>query len=253
MQKKKSKKIFYIIILLVLLILIGYNIYKIVSILYSNYKSDKLLVEITDQVKKEIEVPPQTEDSGEAQEEKEILTYYDIPKLKSINSDTIGWIEVETTNINYPLVKTTNNAYYLNYSFDKSRNINGWVFMDYENKEDLTDNNTVIYAHNSVFKNLRDKYNRADATPFKINIYKEDYKYVYEVFSLYLTTPYDLKFLEKSLSAKTIASIKASSIVNYNILVGGEDKILTLATCYYDNTKRIITHAKLTAKVPLQF
>ena len=41
-------------------------------------------------------------------------------ELKKINYDTIGWIQVNGTNINYPLVQTKNNDYYLTRSFDKS-------------------------------------------------------------------------------------------------------------------------------------
>lgn len=43
-------------------------------------------------------------------------------ELKKINNDTVGWIKVEGTNINYPFVHTNNNDYYLNHSFDKSSN-----------------------------------------------------------------------------------------------------------------------------------
>ena len=57
-------------------------------------------------------------------------------KLKRINSDTVGWIEVESTNIGYPIVQTTDNNYYLTHSFDKASNDAGWVFMDYRNSSD---------------------------------------------------------------------------------------------------------------------
>ena len=44
----------------------------------------------------------------------------DFSNLLSINSDTSGWIQVPGTNVNYPFVKTTDNSFYLNHSFDKS-------------------------------------------------------------------------------------------------------------------------------------
>ena len=48
----------------------------------------------------------------------------------------------------YPVVKGTNNSFYLNHSFDKSNNSAGWIFADYRNKFDNTDKNIVIYGHN---------------------------------------------------------------------------------------------------------
>ena len=75
------------------------------------------------------------------------LLEVDFNELLSKNSDTVGWIEVKGTNINYPIVQTTNNEYYLNHAFDKTKNDAGWVFMDYRNDAKNFDQNTIIYAH----------------------------------------------------------------------------------------------------------
>ena len=48
----------------------------------------------------------------------------------------------------YPVVKGSNNSFYLNHCFDKSYNSAGWIFADYRNKFDNTDKNIVIYGHN---------------------------------------------------------------------------------------------------------
>ena len=48
----------------------------------------------------------------------------------------------------YPVVKGTNNSFYLNHCFDKSNNSAGWSFADYRNKFENTDKNIVIYGHN---------------------------------------------------------------------------------------------------------
>ena len=56
-----------------------------------------------------------------------------ISELKKKNSDTVGWIQVNGTNINYPFVQTTDNDYYLTKSFNKKKSSAGWVFMDYRN------------------------------------------------------------------------------------------------------------------------
>ena len=70
-------------------------------------------------------------------------------ELKQTNSDTIAWLKVNGTDIENPVVKTTNNDFYMTHSFDKSYNSAGWVFMDYKNKFDGTDNNkyrVVLHA-----------------------------------------------------------------------------------------------------------
>ena len=54
-----------------------------------------------------------------------------IKDLKDMNSDAIGWLFVNHTNINYPIVKTNDNEFYQEHYFDKSDNSDGWIFMDY--------------------------------------------------------------------------------------------------------------------------
>ena len=75
------------------------------------------------------------------------LLEVDFNDLLIKNSDTVGWIQVKGTNINYPIVQTTNNDYYLNHAFDKTENKAGWVFMDYRNNAVELNQNTIIYAH----------------------------------------------------------------------------------------------------------
>ena len=75
------------------------------------------------------------------------LLEVDFNDLLAKNSDTVGWIQVQGTNINYPIVQTTNNDYYLNHAFDKTENKAGWVYMDYRNNAVDFNQNTIIYAH----------------------------------------------------------------------------------------------------------
>ena len=70
--------------------------------------------------------------------------------LKKINNDTVGWIQVNGTNINYPFVQTKDNTYYLKKDFNKKYNSAGWVFMDYRNNISNFDKNTILYAHGRV-------------------------------------------------------------------------------------------------------
>ena len=71
-------------------------------------------------------------------------------ELKQKNSDTIAWLKVENTSIEFPVVKTNNNSYYLTHNFNKESNKAGWIFADYKNKFDGTDKNIIIYGHNRI-------------------------------------------------------------------------------------------------------
>ena len=59
-------------------------------------------------------------------------------ELKAVNNETIGWLKVNGTDIEYAVVKTKNNSYYLNHNFEKKYNIAGWIFADYKNNFDKT-------------------------------------------------------------------------------------------------------------------
>lgn len=73
----------------------------------------------------------------------------DYSEFKKQNSDTVGWITVPNTNINYPVVQGKDNDYYLKHDFEKASNKNGAVFMDYRNNPTNLNTNTIIYAHNT--------------------------------------------------------------------------------------------------------
>ena len=78
------------------------------------------------------------------------LVNVNFDELKKKNSDTVGWIKVDNTNINYPVVKCSNNDFYLNHGFDEKWNDAGWIFMDYRNNPVNFDKNTVIYGHSRI-------------------------------------------------------------------------------------------------------
>lgn len=84
--------------------------------------------------------------------------------LKLINTDVVGWIIVPGTNINYPLVQSYDNVYYLNHLFDKSTSASGAIFLDEDGSATLDGQNNVIYGHNmldgSMFANVREYANQ---------------------------------------------------------------------------------------------
>ncbi len=171
------------------------------------------------------------------------------------NNDTVGWINVNHTNINYPFVQTSDNEYYLNHSYDKSKNDAGWVFLDFRNHKNLSDKNNVLYAHSRLDKTMfgslsnvlkKNWYANKDNHVIKISTPNEDS--LWQIFSVYVikeeTYYITTSFKDDEEYQNFLDTIKKRSKYNFNTSLNTNDKILTLSTCYSD-TKRTVVHAKL--------
>ncbi len=242
-----KKKTIINIIFVILLVLIAYFSYEIVRTLSDNKKTDKEIAKIKEEViikEEETEKPEETEETPTETEERLPL---DFNKLKSINSDTVAWIRVANTNIDYPVVKTSNNTYYLNHSFYKANNINGWIFENSENSSNFDDANTVIFGHNTngytMLSELKDIYNGVLGNNINITIYLEDGIINYKVFSIYLEKPENTGNISKYLNQDIIDYMKDKSKLKIDVDVKEGDQILTLSTCNNVTEDRLILHA----------
>ena len=179
----------------------------------------------------------------------------DLNDLRGINPDVVGWLQVYGTNINYPVVQTTNNSYYLTHQLDKKKNSAGWVFMDYRNHVEEFDKNTIIYAHgrvnNTMFGSLRKVITDSWYRNPKNYIVRMSTNYentVWQVFSTYkikTTSDYtDVMFNDDREYTDFLNMLKRRSVHNYNVDLTPSDKIITLSTCY-DNKHKVVLHAKL--------
>jgi len=182
----------------------------------------------------------------------------DLSKLKDINSDTKGWIQVKGTNINYPFVQAKDNDYYLTRSFDKSYNNAGWVFLDYRNNINNLNKNTVLYAHGRLdttmfgsLKNILKSGWLNDTDNYVVKLSSEYENTLWQVFSVYkipTTSDYIKVNFNSSEEFKTWSSMLLNrSAHNFNTSVNEIDKVLTLSTCYNDDEK-VVLHAKLIKK-----
>ena len=179
----------------------------------------------------------------------------DLNDLRGINPDVVGWLQVYGTNINYPVVQTTNNSYYLTHQLDKKKNSAGWVFMDYRNHVEEFDKNTIIYAHgrvnNTMFGSLRKVITDSWYRNPKNYIVRMSTNYentVWQVFSTYkikTTSDYtDVMFNDDREYTDFLNMLKRRSVHNYNVDLTPSDKIITLSTCY-DSKYKVVLHAKL--------
>ena len=183
----------------------------------------------------------------------------DFKDLKKLNPDVIAYIKVNNTNVNYVVVRTSDNDYYLDHNFNKKYSKIGWIFADYRNKLDETDNNIIIYGHNtkdgSMFGSLKKTLNKSwqnDKGNRIVTLVTEEKEYKYEVFSTYIIEPEDYYITTNFNSNKEYLSflneLKARSNNNYNVELDYSDKILTLSTCTSGGKKRVVLHAKLVNK-----
>lgn len=190
---------------------------------------------------------------------KEKIAEYDFDKLKEINTDIVGYIEVDNTNISYPVVKSSDNSYYLNHSYKKEKNNIGSIFLDYRNDLDNLSKNNIIYGHgrldNTMFgslNNLLDSSNLDSKESYYITLSTPNSIMTFKIFSVY-TIPKEGYYIKTYFSSNEyfkefLETIMKRSIYNFNTDVNTNDKILTLSTCKDNFGKRIVVHAKLLKK-----
>ena len=222
-MKRKWYIIFFASIVLVLIVF--FNIFKY----YCNYKKESIVLKSIEKEK--------------------------FDTLYKINSDVVGFIEVSNTDVNYPIVKSSDNSYYLKHSFTKESSKRGAIFLDYRNDLNNLSRNNIIYGHglvdNTMFGSL-DNLVDSKNDPCYIKIITNNSIMTFIVFSVYTIEKegYYIKtyFSNDNYFRKFLNTIVKRSIYDFDTEVQVYDKILTLSTCKNDFGKRIVVHAKLLKK-----
>lgn len=269
-KKKKNTTWIFVILCSIFISIIVFCLIKIFIWGKDNKDTSKVINDITNAVNVTLRVDDDNTELVNDTNEEETSDYWyyikfplidvDITELKEKNSDTVGWINVNNTNINYPFVQTKDNSYYLNHSFDKKYNEAGWVFLDYRNNNDLNNKNTILYAHSrldktmfgSLSKVLKSSwYNNKDNHIIRLSTDTENT--LWQIFSVY-KIPEESYYITTNFNSnkeytKFLNTIKQRSIHNFNTNLDANDKILTLSTCYSD-TERTVVHAKLIKRSP---
>lgn len=272
-KKRKKKKLRFrkwviVVFLIFFLSIFLLSASKVFNWFNDNNKVDNITEDILENVKvKEKKDNENTENINPPEDKwndywdyiKMNLLEIDFNQLLKRNSDTVGWIEVKGTNINYPIVQTTDNNYYLTHAFDKTENEAGWVFMDYRNDSVNFNQNTIIYAHSrltgSMFGSLKNIlnsswYTNKDNHIIRLSTPTENT--MWQVFSVY-TIPKESYYITPSFNSNEaylefLNTIKSRSEVEFSAEVNTNDKILTLSTCKDNFGNRVVMHAKLIKK-----
>lgn len=219
------------------------------GLIYSSYKIIKWKIDVdkNNEIKEEIKKNITIEDNSYK---------VDFKKLKETNPDTVAYIKVNNTKIDYVVVKTTDNDYYLKHNFNKEYNVAGWIFMDYRNKLDGTDKNIIIYGHNTKdnsmldsLKNVLTKEWQTNKDNLIITLVTESNEYKYQVFSTYEIKPEDYYLTTNFKSIDNyiyfLNKMSERSNYNYKVELDKEDRILTLSSCLGEGQTRVVLHARL--------
>lgn len=174
----------------------------------------------------------------------------DFKELNEINEDVVGWIRIENTDIDYPILQSKDNEYYLHKDINRRYSTCGWIFMDCKNTNSFIDKNTVLYGHNIksgiMFYDLQKVLNNKLGNKIIIEIFTPKEKLEYRVYSSYLEQPeeYAIKsnLVEETDVQDYIKEMLARSSIPYNIVPDKTDKLITLSTCDKSGKNRIIVH-----------
>lgn len=179
----------------------------------------------------------------------------DFASLKKTNKDVVGWIQFESFNLSYPIVKDSGDNYYLTHTFKKQKNSSGSIFIGPSNSSSFQDTNTIIFGHNmkngSMF-GLLGRYKNKSYFPNNqyFRIYTPNGTQRYQIFSVYKASVNGSAYAIWSGTGgeeykKWLKELKSNSMYNTGVSVSENDTIVTLSTCISgQDTKRLVVQAK---------
>ena len=169
------------------------------------------------------------------------------------NPQTVGYLKIEGTKIDTPVVQADNNKYYLNHDFYGKATSYGAVYASYKNSFDPFDRNTLLYGHNmtngTMFNNVTKFFESDVFYNTNIVIYTFDGIYTYEPFTIFSTNsryPYfTTYFPEPQTMIDFCSQMQANSRHNRGLTFTGDERLLTLSTCTNIGDGRYALHARL--------
>ncbi|MCH5268732.1 MAG: class B sortase [Lachnospiraceae bacterium] len=259
-----GKHVIYRLLMALLVFVFIASLVQIINLVQTQKKEESAF----DELQSMIEQPSgQTQEKGDKsgdksekkskkKESQEIIPDYE--KLYNKNKDFIGWIAVDGTNIDYPVMYTPNNEeYYLHRSFNKKYSYSGVPFLGYGS--DLDGSNIIVYGHHmkngTMFADLvnfqKESYRKKHA---KIIFDTMDERRIYEVVAAFPTTvaenepfryyEYTGKLSEKGWKNYLYNVHEKDETMPQDIPYGGE--LITLSTCaYHTKDGRFVVVGKL--------
>lgn len=230
---RKTKVIIGMILIVLALFFIGYTLYPNIA---------------KDMEKNEIIAVAQAQENKSNPADR-----IDFSGLLALNPQTVGWVQIDGTPVQYPVVQTDNNDYYLSHNFSNEQSIEGTVFLDYLCHTPATRNN-ILYGHymvnESMFGSLWGYQEESYFKQHPVIIYdRPNNPGDWEIFSVYVTeADYDYRQPDFNNNAEFLDymnRLKARSLYDTGVVLNPDDEVLTLSTCIYTfEDARLAVHAR---------
>ena len=241
-QSKNNKKLKKIAIIILSIILIC-TVVSIIVIKYTEHVHNKIQMEVS-KVLETIEIP---QEEITPQKTERMLQ---IAELQKENSEIVGWLEIEGTNINYPVLQGINNDYYLTHNYKHEKVSGGSLFLDKAYDFSIPSSNLLIYGHRNkkglLFEDLikyKDEEFYKEHTTIKFTTAEEEA--VYEIISAFNSRVYYQN--EKNVFRyyffvnaenreeyeEFVNNSKKASLYETGVTAEYGEQLLTLSTCDY--------------------
>ena len=159
-----------------------------------------------------------------------------VRELNQSYDDSIGWIYIPDTNINYPIMQSSDNEYYLRRAYDGSYLYSGSVFLDWRCNSDFSGDVNMLYGHNmqngSMFADVLNFVNEDYFDSHKYGwLTTEDSVYRIEFFSVSQPQSYSGVYNVQRAGDKWLRKLKSCSLIFKNPQVSEDDSMISLSTC----------------------
>lgn len=257
---KTKRRIIYYSIYTILALLIILSIIYIANYFLSKKQAiqeSQLLdkIEIDENQVKEVDETPEevnitTQENIEETINQQTERILKVQKLQEENSDIVGWLEIEGTSINYPVLQGTDNEYYMTHNYKKQKSKNGSIFLTKDYDWSIPSSNLLIYGHNlnngtmfqELLKYAKEKFykehpiirfttNKEDAeyeiiSAFKSRVYYKTEKNVFRYY-FFVNANSEAEYNE------FVQNAKKASLYDIDKTAKFGDQLITLSTCSY--------------------
>lgn len=174
--------------------------------------------------------------------------------LRKINFQVAAWITIPGADISYPVVQGTDDEYYLRHNFKKEEDLFGCIFLEHNNKKDLTGSHSIIYGHNMEGNMMFANLNRYEQPEFlklcpEIEILTPERKFLYRIFSVEQASSHSPAFeygyeLSSSAYKRQLSVLKNNSMYDTGVEPDETERMVTLITCnsHLDKEIRMAVH-----------
>ena len=163
-----------------------------------------------------------------------------LAELIALNPDVRGWLTIDNTHIDYPLLQGTNNVKYVNTDVYNNFSLSGSVFMDFSNAGDVTDFYTLVYGHHmeggAMFGDL-EHFTQAqyfDEHPTG-TLFLPDYTYDIRLFACLMVDAFDPyvfhPLVDDGKETEMLQYLKETAVQYRETVITPQDHIIGLSTC----------------------